>query len=104
MPGARRARRARAAARMRWLADPLGEQGFVGEPNFAFIFICAFALVTLLQQICMAGTTSRGKKIRVWVGWRGARGQAPRWQPQAPPRRGPGERPRVCTEPSSKAA
>lgn len=43
-------RRARAAARMRY-ADPSANRDLLGNRTLLFIFICAFALVTLLQQI-----------------------------------------------------
>lgn len=43
-------RRARAAARMRY-ADPSANRDLLGSRTLLFIFICAFALVTLLQQI-----------------------------------------------------
>lgn len=38
------------AARMRY-ADPSANRDLLGNRTLLFIFICAFALVTLLQQI-----------------------------------------------------
>lgn len=49
-PGPATPRRARAAARMRY-ADPSVSRDLLGNRTLLFIFICAFALVTLLQQI-----------------------------------------------------
>lgn len=43
-------RRARSVARMRY-ADPSANRDLLGNRTLLFIFICAFALVTLLQQI-----------------------------------------------------
>lgn len=43
-------RGARAATRMRY-ADPSANRDLLGNRTLLFIFICAFALVTLLQQI-----------------------------------------------------
>lgn len=43
-------RRAPSAARMRY-ADPSANRDLLGNRTLLFIFICAFALVTLLQQI-----------------------------------------------------
>lgn len=40
----------RPAARMRY-ADPSANRDLLGNRTLLFIFICAFALVTLLQQI-----------------------------------------------------